>query len=448
MASGIGRRASSVGRRAGSDAYPIGTKGSGAKSSAPPRWTYDCTLADRSGHQSRGPEADTENLDDDEHLPELLTDATIELLLRGAKALVIVVNVVVLITFAILTLGFFLHLAGASSEASFVDWVYRNTERAMQPFRGMFPIQDIDGRSVFDASLLFAAALYGFVAIGLHALVVYLSARVRRFHHRAERAARLEAAARRSSHAAAPVAQGSPTPAMPGPAEGRHQATPPVAGRTSEHPATAPRAGSATAPEGGVEPERPRLRAGSSPSDRNQSATARSSARRLRRSLAPFSHLAANRHRSRDQRPFSTAGYRVTLTSRTERRHTVTSTSDIRTVGDLMTGDLIALRTVDTVDRARQVISDYGLHALPVLDEDRAVGVVTLADCENHLNYEQLGDVCVHPPVTIDVGASVAAAAELMRTEHIHTHLLVTDGRSGEVIGILSSFDLLYALMV
>ncbi len=119
---------------------------------------------------------------DNESQPELVTDKTVELLLRGAKALVVVVYVVVIITFAMLALGFFLLLAGASREASFVDWVYRNTERAMQPFRGMFPVQDIDGQSVFDASLLFAATLYGFIAIGLHATVVYLTQKARRRH--------------------------------------------------------------------------------------------------------------------------------------------------------------------------------------------------------------------------------------------------------------------------
>lgn len=128
--------------------------------------------------------------EEEEQGPELVTDETIELLLRGAKALVIVVYVVVVITFAILTLGFFLHLAGASPEASFVDWVYRTTERAMQPFRGMFPVQDIDDRSVFDASLLFAAALYGFVAIGLHAVVVYLTAKARGYRMKAMSAPR------------------------------------------------------------------------------------------------------------------------------------------------------------------------------------------------------------------------------------------------------------------
>lgn len=134
----------------------------------------------------RRPTEPSPKTDEDEFVePELVSDETIEMLLRGAKALVMVVNVVVLMTFSILTLGFLLHLAGASPEASFVDWVYRTTERAMQPFRGMYPIQEIDGRSVFDASLLFAAAMYGFVAICLHGLVAYLSAYIRRYHRRA-----------------------------------------------------------------------------------------------------------------------------------------------------------------------------------------------------------------------------------------------------------------------
>jgi uncharacterized protein YggT (Ycf19 family) len=125
--------------------------------------------------------------EDGEPDPEFVTDETVELLLRGAKVLAMIVNVVVLITFTILTLGFFLHLAGASPEASFVEWVYRNTNRAMQPFRGMFPVQEIDDRSVFDPSLLFAATLYGFMAIGLHAVIEYLSAKVRTYQRRTVR---------------------------------------------------------------------------------------------------------------------------------------------------------------------------------------------------------------------------------------------------------------------
>lgn len=131
----------------------------------------------------------------------VINDKTIERLLIGAKALVIVVYAVVIITFFILALGFFLRLVGASPEAPFVEWAYRNADRAMQPFRGMFPVRDIDGRSVFDASLLFAAALYGFIAIGLHALVEYLSAKVRRYQWRATEEQRAAEARRTAADA-------------------------------------------------------------------------------------------------------------------------------------------------------------------------------------------------------------------------------------------------------
>ena len=121
------------------------------------------------------------------------------------------------------------------------------------------------------------------------------------------------------------------------------------------------------------------------------------------------------------------------------------SSRDAFTVADLMTGDLLALRPVDTVARARQVLSSTGLHALPVIDGERTVGVVTLADCNDRSEEEVVADVISRPPVTIDVGAGAAEAAALMRSELVH-HLLVTDGGSEETIGILSTFDLLALL--
>lgn len=122
----------------------------------------------------------------------------------------------------------------------------------------------------------------------------------------------------------------------------------------------------------------------------------------------------------------------------------VNSTSDIQTVGDLMTGDLLALRPVDSVARARELLSETGLHALPIIDGTDTVGVVTLADCQGRLGSDLLGDLATRPPVTIGTGASVVEAARLMREETIHHLLVVEDADTdGEVVGILSTFDLL-----
>lgn len=95
--------------------------------------------------------------------------------------------------------------------------------------------------------------------------------------------------------------------------------------------------------------------------------------------------------------------------------------------------------------RARRLLTESGLHALPIIDGQRTLGVVTLADCHERSDDETLGDVISRPPVTIDAEASPADAASLMRAEYVH-HLLVTEGPSSETIGILSSFDLLALL--
>ena len=70
----------------------------------------------------------------------------------------------------ILLLGFFLLLFGANSSASFTQWAYRNLDRVMEPFRGIFaPIElgttSGDVQAVFDTAVLFAMIVYGIIAI-------------------------------------------------------------------------------------------------------------------------------------------------------------------------------------------------------------------------------------------------------------------------------------------
>jgi uncharacterized protein YggT (Ycf19 family) len=99
-------------------------------------------------------------------------------LLRVAKALVVFVYAVVIVNLVLLTLGFFLQLFGASTDAEFTRWVYRNVERIMEPFRGMFPSQAVSDQSVLDVSLLFAMIVYSLVGIAVHALVTWLTGRI------------------------------------------------------------------------------------------------------------------------------------------------------------------------------------------------------------------------------------------------------------------------------
>jgi uncharacterized protein YggT (Ycf19 family) len=99
-------------------------------------------------------------------------------LLKVGRAIVWAIYALAFATGILLCLAFFLHLAGANPEASFVEWVYRSTELAMRPFRGMFPAQDVGGASVLDFSYLFAALVYFVLAMLIDALHRWLTARI------------------------------------------------------------------------------------------------------------------------------------------------------------------------------------------------------------------------------------------------------------------------------
>jgi uncharacterized protein YggT (Ycf19 family) len=101
---------------------------------------------------------------------------------RVARAIVWFVYAVVVLELVLLTFAFFLRLFGASTEAEFTQWVYRSVDRAMQPFRGIFPAEEIGEASVLDFSLLFAMIVYSIFALALHALLSWLTYQVRRLN--------------------------------------------------------------------------------------------------------------------------------------------------------------------------------------------------------------------------------------------------------------------------
>jgi uncharacterized protein YggT (Ycf19 family) len=104
----------------------------------------------------------------------------IPVFLKIGKVIVWLVYALVLVTALLLTLAFFLRLGGANPTSGFVEWVYRSTERAMEPFRGIFPTHDINGSSVLDTSLLFAAVVYFVVALLVDILLRWITERLRR----------------------------------------------------------------------------------------------------------------------------------------------------------------------------------------------------------------------------------------------------------------------------
>jgi hypothetical protein len=102
-----------------------------------------------------------------------------------ARVIGYVVYAYILFVEVILFLGFFLLLFGANQSSSFVEWAYRNLDRAMKPFRGIFtPIElgTTNGNqveSIFDTSVLFAMIIYGIVGLLVYSLIQWLTYKVR-----------------------------------------------------------------------------------------------------------------------------------------------------------------------------------------------------------------------------------------------------------------------------
>ncbi len=111
--------------------------------------------------------------------------------LKATRVLAWFVYVIVIVRVSLLLTAFFLRLAGANPEAGFAAWVYGAADRSMDPFRGIFPTEELSGDSVLDLSLLFAAVVYMVIALLVDVLLRWVA---RHLSERERRIARLRAA--------------------------------------------------------------------------------------------------------------------------------------------------------------------------------------------------------------------------------------------------------------
>ncbi len=114
-------------------------------------------------------------------------------------------------------------------------------------------------------------------------------------------------------------------------------------------------------------------------------------------------------------------------------------------VGDIMTVEPVVIGPTDMLGRARDLMLTLGIHALPVSTNGEVVGLVTSTDLvDDWPDDEAVATVMTTVPYTIDAESEVAEAAAYMVEQRVH-HLLVLRGK--ETVGILSSLDLLSALV-
>ncbi|MBI5652299.1 MAG: CBS domain-containing protein [Chloroflexi bacterium] len=125
-----------------------------------------------------------------------------------------------------------------------------------------------------------------------------------------------------------------------------------------------------------------------------------------------------------------------------------------------MTSDPVTIDPQTTLPEANRLMKECGIRRLPVVDNGRLVGIVTLGDvreaspsCATSLSIYELnyliarltvGHIMTREPITIAPDSSIEAAARLM-LEHKVSSLPVVDGT--KVVGIITESDIFRLLV-
>jgi CBS domain-containing protein len=121
-------------------------------------------------------------------------------------------------------------------------------------------------------------------------------------------------------------------------------------------------------------------------------------------------------------------------------------------VADLMTIDPITVAVDATIEEAEELLRQYHISGLPVVDDEgRLVGVISQTDLlylaaptvqaliRHRPSGIRVGEIMSTPPVTIDTSESIRTAARVMEDGRLH-RLVAVDAR-GRPIGVLSAMD-------
>jgi hypothetical protein len=103
----------------------------------------------------------------------------------------------------------------------------------------------------------------------------------------------------------------------------------------------------------------------------------------------------------------------------------------------------VTIRSTDTVASAVQHLRDHRIEALPVVDDGRLIGIVTIRDLIGHPSYRPISEVMTREVVTVTVSEPVTTAFAVMESRGIG-RLPVLNG--DRVVGIITRSDLLREL--
>lgn len=114
-------------------------------------------------------------------------------------------------------------------------------------------------------------------------------------------------------------------------------------------------------------------------------------------------------------------------------------------IKDVMSQPTATLTTQDNVYEAAVLMKQYNVGFIPVLEQDRVVGLLTDRDivvrgiAEKKPNSSRIRHVMTEQLITISPDQSIDEAADLMAEHQIRRLLVVDDGK---LVGIVSLGDL------
>jgi CBS-domain-containing membrane protein len=113
------------------------------------------------------------------------------------------------------------------------------------------------------------------------------------------------------------------------------------------------------------------------------------------------------------------------------------------TVRDCMNPQLVYIREGDRADLALRPILDFGITAVPVIDDEhRPVGTVSIRELVDPRRH---GEWVTTPMATISLDVPIAVAARTMAEGDLH-QMVVLDAE-GRAAGMLSALDVVRGLL-
>jgi CBS domain-containing protein len=112
-------------------------------------------------------------------------------------------------------------------------------------------------------------------------------------------------------------------------------------------------------------------------------------------------------------------------------------------VRDYMTSDVVHVEIPGNRDDVLKILKRTGISGVPVIKNKKIVGIITRKDLLRKPEETQLGLLMTTKPVTISPDADVSEAARILVTKKIRRLPVVEDGR---LVGLLSVADLIHAI--